>query len=38
MADLPKERLEERFFASTKTGVEYFGPLEVRLIRKSMKR
>ena len=37
MADLPKERLEERVFPFANTGVDYFGPFEVRLM-KSMKR
>ena len=38
MADLPKERLEERVFRFANTGVGYFGPFEVRFMRKSMKR
>ena len=38
MADLPKERLEERIFPFANTGVDYFGPFEVRFMRKSMKR
>ena len=38
MADLPKERLEERVFLFANTGLEYFGSFEVRFIRKSMKR
>ena len=38
MADLPKERLEERVVPFANTGVDYFGPFEVRFMRKSMKR
>ena len=37
MADLPKGRLEERVFPFANTGVDYFGPFEVRFMRKSMK-
>ena len=36
--DLPKERLEERVFPFDNTGVDYFGPFEMRFMRKSMKR
>ena len=38
MTDLPKERLEERFFPFANTGVDYFGPFEVRFTRESLKR
>ena len=38
ITDLPKERLEERVFPFANTGVYYFGPFEVRFMRKSMKR
>ena len=37
MADLTKERLQERVFLFANTGVDYFGPFEVRFMRKSMK-
>ena len=33
MADLPKERLEEKVFPFAKTGVHYFEPFEVRFMR-----
>ena len=36
MADLPKKKLEERVFPFANTGVDYSGPFEVRLMRKSM--
>ena len=38
MADLPRERLQERVFPYTNAGVEYFGPFEVKFMRKTMKR
>ena len=38
MAELPKERLEERVSPFANYGVDYFGPFDVKFIRKSMKR
>ena len=38
MADLPRERLQERVFSFTNTGVEFFGPFAVKFMRKTMKR
>ena len=38
MADLPRERLQERVFPFTNTGFEHFDPFEVKFMRKTMKR
>ena len=38
MADLPRERLLERVYSFTNTGVEYFDPFDVKFMRKTMKR
>ena len=38
MADAPRERLEKAKFPFTYVGVDYFGPLEVKYMRKTMKR
>ena len=38
MADLPRERLQERVFPFTNTRVDYFSPFKVKFMRKTMKR
>ena len=38
MADLPRERLQERVFPFTNIGDDCFGPFEVKFMRKTMKR
>ena len=38
MANLSRERVEKRDFPFTYVGVDYFGPLEVKYMRKTMKR
>ena len=38
IADLPRERLQERVVPFTNTGGDYFGPFEVKFMRKTMKR
>ena len=38
MTDLPRKRLQERLFPFSNTGVEYFGPFEVKFMCKTMKR
>ena len=38
MADLLRERLEEKVFSFANTGVAYFGPIEVKFMGKSMER
>ena len=38
MADLPAERLDYQSYHFTNVGVDYFGPFEVKLLRRSMKR
>ena len=38
MADLPQERLQERVSPFSNTGIDYFGPFEVKFMRKTMRR
>ena len=38
MADLPKERLTYQSYPFINVGVDYFGPFEVKLLRRTMKR
>jgi hypothetical protein len=38
MSDLPTERLQDRCYPFARVGVDYFGPLEVRIGRKHFKR
>ena len=38
MADLPAERLDYQSYPLTDVGVDYFGPFEVKFLRRSMKR
>ena len=38
IADLPRERLDENIFPSTHTGVDNFGPSEVKYLRRSLMR
>ena len=38
MTDLPKERVEKVEFPFTYVGVDYFGPIEVKYMRKTLKR
>ena len=38
MADLPQQGVEDRIHPSTNTGIDYFGPFEVKLLRRTTKR
>ena len=38
MADLPRERLDEHVFPFTHSSFDYFGLLEVKLLRRTLKR
>ena len=38
MADLPAERLDYQSYPFTHVGMDYFGPFEVKMLRRSMKR
>ena len=38
MADLPRQRLDELVFPITQNGVNYFGPIEVEFLRRTMKK
>ena len=38
MADLPTKRLDYMLYPFMSVGVDYFGPIEVKLLRRTMKR